>query len=61
MRRVNQGSWLALPGLRRVREVFLKEEIAKERPKNELEFKVEKERMFLEEGGKHMQRLPGIN
>lgn len=61
MIRVNQGDRLALPGLRRVKEGFLKEGIAKKKPKDEPELKVEAERMFLEGDGKHVQRPRGMN
>lgn len=36
---VNQGDGLALPGLRRVKKGFLKEKIAKKKPKDEPELK----------------------
>lgn len=58
---VNQGDGLALPGLRRVKEGFLKEEIAKKRPEDEPELKVEAERMFPEGDRKYVQKPSGIN
>ena len=54
------GDGQAPPGLRRVKDGFLKEGIAKKWPKDESELRVEAERMFQERWMGSMRKGPGI-